>query len=73
MASSTSENFRKINDMATGSLSGKMAVSMKAAGFGGSSPAQLFTATIMASAGREFGLMASAQTGWIEIQIILFT
>lgn len=55
--------------MGTGSLSGKMAVSMKAVGFGVSSPAQLSTATIMASAGRECGLMGSAQTGWIEIQI----
>ena len=63
MASSILENFRRISVTARGSLSGKTAESMRVAGFGVSSLARPSTATIMASAGKEFGLTASAQTG----------
>jgi len=59
MANSTSENFRRISDMARVSLSGKMAVSTKEAGFEVSNQARLSTATIMASAGRVFGMKES--------------
>jgi len=45
--------------MARVSLSGKMAVSTKEAGFEVSNQARLSTATIMASAGRVFGMKES--------------